>query len=267
MLSEETHQKLVTMRFHGLAVAFDDYLQERKPDKLTFEERFGLMVDREYTDRQQRRLTRRLKSAKLREQACVEDINYRHPRNLDRSVMQRLTTCRWVAEHENVVLTGATGLGKTWLSCALAQKACREGFTSIYVRLPRLFHGLQIARVDGTYLKELARLAKTDVLVLDDLGLAPIGDQERRDLLEILEDRHGIRSTVVASQFPVKKWHTLIGDPTVADAFLDRLLHRAHRIYLKGPTMRTPEHEATETKTTTPEKTTKKTAGKKTKKK
>lgn len=263
MLSEETHQKLVAMRFHGLAVAFDDYLQERKPDKLTFEERFGLMVDREYTDRQQRRLSRRLKSAKLREQACVEDINYRHPRNLDRSVMQRLTTCRWVAEHENVVLTGATGLGKTWLSCALAQKACREGFTAIYVRLPRLFHGLQIARVDGTYLKELARLAKTDVLVLDDLGLAPIGDQERHDLLEVLEDRHGIRSTVVASQFPVKKWHTLIGDPTVADAFLDRLLHRAHRIDLKGPTMRTPEHEATETKT----KTTKKTATKKTTKK
>lgn len=251
MLSEETHQKLVAMRFHGLAVAFNDYLQERKPDKLTFEERFGLMVDREYGDRHQRRLNRRLKSAKLREPACVEDINYRHPRNLDRSVMQRLTTCRWVAEHENVVLTGATGLGKTWLSCALAQKACREGFTAIYVRLPRLFHGLQIARVDGTYLKELARLAKTDVLVLDDLGLAPIGDQERRDLLEVLEDRHGIRSTVVASQFPVKKWHTLIGDPTVADAFLDRLLHRAHRIDLKGPTMRTPEHETTETKTKT----------------
>lgn len=262
MLSEQTHQKLVSMRFHGLAAAFADYLQERKPDKLTFEERFGLMVDREHTDRQQRRLSRRLNSAKLREQACVEDINYRHPRNLDRSVMQRLATCRWVAEHENVVFTGATGVGKTWLACALAQKACREGFTAIYVRLPRLFHGLQIARADGSYLKELARLAKTDVLVLDDLGLAPIGDQERRDLLEVLEDRHGVKSTVVASQFRVKEWHGLIGDPTVADAFLDRLLHRAHRIDLKGPTMRTPKHGASETtkKKTTEKKTTRKRA-------
>jgi len=261
MLSEQTHEKLVAMRFHGLAAAFEEYLHERKPDKLTFEERFGLMVDREYADRKDRRLKRRLNNAKLREQACVEDINYRHPRNLDRSVMQRLTTCRWVAERENVVITGATGLGKTWLSCALAQKSCRDGYSAYYVRLPRLFHSLQIARADGTYLKELTRLAKMDVLVLDDLGLAPIGDQERRDLLEVLEDRHGIRSTVVASQFPVKKWHTLIGDPTVADAFLDRLLHRAHRIDLKGETMRKPEHEETETKTT--KKATRKTTTKK----
>ena len=241
MLGEETYQKLVTMRFVGLAAAFADYLQERKPDKLSFEERFGLMVDREWTERQQRRLSRRLQSAKLREPACVEDINYRHPRNLDRSVMQRLATCRWVAEHENVVISGATGVGKTFLACALAQKACREGFTAWYARLPRLFHSLQFARADGSYLRELARLAKIDVLVLDDLGLTPIGDQERRDLLEVLEDRHGIRSTVVASQFQVKEWHQLLGNPTVADAFLDRLLHHAHRLELEGPSMRKPD--------------------------
>jgi DNA replication protein DnaC len=238
MVNEETHQKLVAMKQHGMAAAFDEYLKERRHDKLSFEERFGLMVDREWTERQERRLKRRLSTAKLREPACVEDINYRHPRNLDRSVMQRLSTCRWVAEHENVVITGATGLGKTWLACALANKACREGYSAVYFRLPRLFHSLQIARADGSYMKQLARMAKADVLVLDDLGLSPIGDVERRDLLEMLEDRHGVRSTVVTSQIPVKKWHDTIGDPTIADAFLDRLLHRAHRIELKGPSMR-----------------------------
>ena len=239
MLNEETYEKLISMRMHGLAAAFDDYLKERRHDKLTFEERFGLMVDREWTERQERKLKRRLTGAKLREPACVEDINYRHPRNLDRSVMQRLATCRWIAEHENVVFTGATGLGKTWLACALAQKACREGYTSIYVRVPRLLHALQIARADGTYIKELARLAKAQVLILDDLGISPIGDLERRDLLEVLEDRHGVRSTIVTSQIPVNKWHDTIGDPTIADAFLDRLLHRAHRIELKpGPSLR-----------------------------
>jgi DNA replication protein DnaC len=239
MLSEETYQKLMSMKLHGMAAAFDEYLKERRHNKLTFDERFGLMVDREWTERQERRLKRRLSGAKLREPACIEDVNYRHPRNLDRSVMQRLSTCRWITEHENVAITGVTGLGKTWLACALAHKACREGFTAIYARVPRLLHALQIARGDGSYIKELARLAKTQVLVLDDLGISPIGDIERRDLLEVLEDRHGVRSTIVTSQIPVKKWHDTIGDPTIADAFLDRLLHRAHRIELKpGPSMR-----------------------------
>lgn len=243
MLNEQTHQKLNAMKLFGMAAAFDERLKERGNDKLSFEERFGLMVEREWSERQQRRLKRRLGSAKLREAACVEDINYRHPRNLDRSVIQRLSTCRWVADHENVVISGATGLGKTWLGCALANKACREGYSALYARLPRLFHALQIARADGSYIKELARLAKADVLVLDDLGLSPIGEVERRDLLEVLEDRHGVRSTVVTSQIPVKKWHETIGDPTIADAFIDRLLHRAHRIELKGQSMREPQQE------------------------
>jgi len=239
MLSEETHRKLTVMKLYGLAAAFADYLQERAHDKLTFEERFGLMVDREWNDRQQRHLTRRLSSAKLREVACVEDINYRHHRGLDRSVMQRLATCKWVADHDNILITGATGLGKTWLACALANKACREGHSAIYLRVPRLLHNLNIARADGSYMKELARMAKADVLILDDLGLAPLNDAERRDMLELLEDRHGVRSTIVTSQLPTKKWHDTIGDPTIADAILDRLLHRAHRVDLKsGPSMR-----------------------------
>lgn len=248
MINEETHHKLAAMKLHGMAAAFDEHLKDRHHDQLSFEERFGMLVDREWTERQQRRLKRRLSSAKLREAACVEDIDYRHPRNLDRSVMQRLSTCRWVQEHEHVLISGATGLGKTWLACALANKACREGYSAIYARVPRLFHALHIAHADGSYIKELARIAKADLLVLDDLAISPIGDVERRDLLEILEDRHGVRSTIVTSQIPVNKWHECIGEPTIADAFLDRLLHHAHRIEIKGASMRNPARENKSTK-------------------
>jgi len=241
MLSEETQHKLMEMRMHGLAASFGEYLGERRHDKLTFEERFGLMVDREWTERQQRRIRNRLGSARLREAACVEDVNYRHPRNLDRSVFQRLTRCQWVVEHENILITGATGLGKTWLACALANKACRDGYSALYLRVPRLMHSLQIARADGSYMKTLAKLAKTDVLVLDDLGISPLEPHERQDLLEVIEDRHGLRATVAISQVPINKWHDTIGDPTIADACLDRLLNKAHRIELNGRSMRDPD--------------------------
>jgi len=241
MLNEQTYQKLLAMKLHGLNAAWKEYLDDKDPDKLSFQERFGIMVEREWALRQERRLRNRLAVARLREAACVEDIDYRHPRRLDRSVMQRLSTCQWVVDHENVIITGATGLGKTWLACALANKVCREGWTATYVRVPRLMHQLAVARADGTYVRELARMAKVHVLILDDLGLAPLGDEERHDLLEVLEDRHGIRSTIVTSQFPVKKWHDTIGDPTIADAILDRLVHNAHRIDLAGPTMRDPK--------------------------
>jgi len=200
--------------------------------------RFGLMLDREWTERQERKLKYRLGSAKLREQACMEDIDYRHPRGLDRSVMQRLATCAWVGHHENVVVTGPTGVGKTWLACALTNKACREGHSARYVRVPRLLQDLFIARSDGSYGKELAKLAKVEILLLDDLGLAPLTELERRDLLEVLEDRCGRRSTIVTSQLPVKQWHDTIGDPTIADAILDRVLRSAHRIELKGKSLR-----------------------------
>jgi len=239
MLNEETHNKLISMKLYGLAASFQGYLEQaRGIDELSFDERFGIFVDREWTDRQDRRLTNRLKGARLREPACLEDVNYRHPRGLDRSVMQRLTTCQWVKNHEAVLITGATGLGKTWLACALAHQACREGYTALYVRVPRLLHSLTLARADGSYVRELARMARTDLLILDDWGLAPMGEQERHDMLEIIEDRNGLRATIVTSQVPVANWHDSVGDPTIADAILDRLVNRAHRIELKGPSLR-----------------------------
>ena len=238
MLNEQTHQKLMAMKLYGMASSFQEYLDTIDDTALSFEERLGLMVDREWIEREQRRLTRRLQRAKLREQACVEDIDYRHPRNLDRSVLERLASCQWIERHENLILTGPTGVGKTWIGCALANKACREGYSALYARVPRFLHHLHIARADGSFEKQLARLAKTDLLLLDDWGLAPLSDRERRDILEILEDRHNRRSTLVTSQLPVDKWHDHIGEPTIADSILDRLIHNSHRISLKGQSMR-----------------------------
>ena len=238
MLTHPTLEKLQALRLTGMARAFQDQQQLPEADSLSFEERLGLLVDREMTDRENRRLKTRLHQARLRQQAALEDIDFRQPRGLDKSLITQLASCRWVAQHHNILITGPTGCGKTFLACALAHKACREGYTVRYLRLPRLFQELQIAKGDGRYSKLLSALAKTDLIVLDDWGLAPLADEQRRDLLELLEDRHGLRSTLVAAQLPVDKWHAQIGDPTLADAILDRLIHNAYKIPLKGDSMR-----------------------------
>ncbi len=239
MLNEQTFEKLSRMRMHGFARALREQLESDGHDDLSFDERVGLLVDREWTEREARSLTRRLQIARLRDRsACIEDIDYQHPRGLDRSLMRRLATGEWIAKHQNVLITGPTGCGKTYLACALGNRACRDGHATIYRRLPRLLHEIAMARGDGSFARLLARLAKAELLLLDDWGLAPLGDQERRDILEVLEDRTGARATLVASQLPVSAWHEYIGEPTIADAVLDRLVHSAHRIKLKGESMR-----------------------------
>ncbi len=238
MLIHPILEKLHALRLTGMARALEEQLRMPEVESLPFEDRLGLLVEREETERASRRLKTRLHAARLRQSACFESLDLRHPRNLDRGLMLEFASCRWVAEHHNLLITGKTGLGKTYLACALAHKACLEGASAQYLHLPKLLRELATARGDGRYGKLLATLARIDVLVLDDWGLVPLGDSERRDLYEILEDRHGLRSTIVTSQLPVAKWHRAIGDPTLADAILDRLTSNAYRVELDGESMR-----------------------------
>jgi DNA replication protein DnaC len=238
MLTHPTLEKLHSLKLNGMAKALEEQIQMEDLKELSFEERLGLLVDREVTERRNRKLRTLLKKAKLRLNASIEDIDYRHPRGLDKSLTLSLASCQWVEEHNNILITGPTGVGKSYLACALAQKACREGYRTLYFRLTRLLQELTMARGDGRYGKMLVNLAKNDLLVIDDWGLAPLDDNGRRDILEILEDRHNIRSTLVTSQIPIQNWHEIIGDPTLADAILDRLVHNAYKITLKGESMR-----------------------------
>jgi DNA replication protein DnaC len=238
MLLHPTLEKLTTMRFTGMAAALDEQMQMDGLDDMAFEERLGLLLDREQAVRETRRMKTRLRKAKLRQQGSVEDIDFRHPRGLDKSLVIRLADCQWIKKHNNLIITGPTGVGKSYLACAFAEKACREGFSALYLRTTKLFEDLSLAKGDGRYLKLLASYAKTDLLVLDDYGLLELNQEQRHDLLEILEDRHGLKSTLVTSQLPVEHWHEQIGDPTLADAILDRLVHSAHKIKLKGESMR-----------------------------
>ena len=238
MLLHPTLEKLTTMRFSGMAAALEDQMKMDDLQDIGFEERLGLLLDHEQAVRDTRRLKTRLSKAKLRQNASIEDIDFRHPRGLDKSLVLRLADCQWIKSHNNLIITGPTGVGKSFLACAFAQKACREGFNTLYLRLTKLFEDLSLAKGDGRYLKLLSSFAKADLLVLDDYGLAPLTQEQRHDFLEILEDRHELRSTMVTSQLPIEHWHEQIGDPTLADAILDRLVHSAHKIKLKGESMR-----------------------------
>jgi DNA replication protein DnaC len=239
MLNQQTLEKLHALRLEGMAQAFRAQAEQVGITDLSFEERFALLVDQQWNWRQNRALERRLAKAKLRHRVSVEDIDFRSPRGLDRALVRSLSQdSAWVREHQNLFLIGPTGIGKSFLACALAEKACRDGFTAFYSRTAQLFRDLALARADGSLRTLLARLARLDVLVVDDWAMAPLADAERRDFLEICEDRYQIRSMILTSQLPVAKWHEQIGDPTLADSILDRLVHNAHRLEMRGESMR-----------------------------
>ena len=227
MLNQPTIEKLQAMKLHGMADAFREQIEMADSSQLSFEERFGLLVDRQWTWKD-----------KFKERGVVEDIDYQHPRGLDRKLMRTLATSEWVRMHHNILFIGKTGLGKSWLACALAHKACRDGFFAMHKRIAELFRDLAVARADGSFGQYLLKLARIDVLLLDDFAMAPLKEQERRDFLEICDDRYQRRSTILTSQMPVAHWHEQIGDPSIADSIMDRLVHNAHRIELDGESIR-----------------------------
>jgi DNA replication protein DnaC len=238
MMNQQTLDKLHALRWYGLAEAWRRQMEDPEVASLSFDERFSLLVDQHWTWRENQAMASRLKKSKLPAEPCVEDIDFRHPRGLDRSLIRTLADSRWVAQHHSILFTGPTGVGKSWLAQALAQKACRDGYTVCYRPIPKLFRELMVARADGSLGRVLETLARTDVLVVDDFAMAPLNEQERRDFLEICDDRYNRRSMILTSQLPVEKWHAQMGDPTVADSILDRLVHNAYRIELSGESIR-----------------------------
>ena len=238
MMTQQTLDKLHDMKLTAMADAFAQQLGQPDLGELSFEDRFAMLVDRQWTFKEDRRMNRLLKTARLRDSACIENIDFKTPRALDKSLIVRLTGSEWIKKAQNVIILGPTGVGKTYLAGAIANSACRNGYPAMYKRAPRLYQELAIARVDGSYPKLMNKLAKIKVLIIDDFCIAPMSDPERRDLLEVLEDRQSISSTIMATQVPVENWIEYIGDPTLADAILDRLVHNAHKINLKGESMR-----------------------------
>jgi DNA replication protein DnaC len=238
MLTHPTLAQLEELGLAGMAKALHELLSSGDAAGLSLTEGLGLLLDRETSERRDKRLKARLKYANLRHQAVVEDVDYKHPRKLDRAVFQTLIAGDWIGAHDNLIISGKTGLGKSWLACALGHKACRDNRSVLYQRAPKLFGDLALARGDGRHARLLKTLSRVDVLILDDFGLGPLDAPGRQDLLEIVEERYGRRSTIITSQPPVDAWHDLIGEPTYADAILDRIVHNAHRIELDGETIR-----------------------------
>ena len=238
MLNEQTKSKLYDMKLNGMVEAYEEQGMQSRIADLSFEERFAMLVERQWIWKENRALTRRLNYAKLKQQACIEDLDYRANRGLKRAQINQLAACDWVTHHQNIVITGLSGCGKTYVACALAERACREGYRAIYFYAPKLFRGLEMAHADGSISKFLQKLARAQVLVIDDWGIAKVNEKQHRDLLEVLDDRYGSGATLMTSQFPVDEWHQTIPDPTVADAIMDRLIHNAHRIELEGDSMR-----------------------------
>jgi len=243
MLTLPTLEKMRQLKLNGMVKAFEEQSKSSNYSKLSFEERLGHLVEQEALDRDNRKLSTRLKSAKLKHDACVENLDFKSNRKLERGMVLSLAQCKWIKEHRNILITGLTGVGKSFLACALAHKACLEGFSSLYLRVPKLLTELAVAHGDGRYQKIMTALSKVDVLIVDDWGLSKLNETERKDFLEIIEDRHELKSTIVTSQIPVKHWHELIGDSTIADAILDRLVHNSYRIELDGPSRRKMKNE------------------------
>ncbi len=246
MVNEPTHERLLQLGLNAMAVAWRNQQADAEYSSMPFDERLGLIIDAEWLMRENKRIKRRLAEAKLKiTSACFEGIDFPPTRKLDKPLTRQLGTCRWIAEHQNCVITGKTGTGKSYVACALAHQACMRGYRAMYRRATRLFEELTLAHADGTYGRLLQKFARVDVLVIDDWGLAAPRDIDRRDLLEILEDRYGHRATIITSQLPPETWHDHLGDPTLADAICDRVLNNAHRLALHGPSRRkdiTPEN-------------------------
>ena len=232
---QNTIDKMTSMKLYGMSEGLDEQLKNSQYKELTFEERISMLVDKEVLYRQNRKLTSLLRRASFRfPEACLEHIDYKAKRNLSKQSILKLAQNDWIRKHQNIIITGETGAGKSYIACALGNNACRNGFSSLYTRIPKLLNELKISHADGSYLKLIKKLTRIDLLIMDDWGLSNFSDSDRRDMLEIFEDRYNVRSTIIATQFPVDTWHDIIGDPTIADAICDRIIHNSHKIALNA---------------------------------